>query len=161
MNISNNGIKLIQHYESCSLKSYRDSVGVLTIGWGHTGPDVYDGMVISQDEADQLFLDDIKSFENMLNDRLSVVLEQNQFDALLSFLFNVGPGKAGTKDGLFTLRDGNPSTLWKLVQSGQNDGVPQQFMLWTRAGGQVLRGLVARRRTESNLYSTGILEFFN
>ena len=161
MELGQQGIKLIQHYESCSLSEYTDSIGIKTIGWGHTGRDVYSGQSISQDEADQLFIDDVNSFVNMLNDRLSVELEQYQFDALTSFLFNVGPGSPGSKDGLFYLRDGGQSTLWKMVQQQNYTAASQQFLQWTRAGGTILRGLVARRKTESNLFSTGNLQFFN
>ena len=161
MNISQQGIDLIKHYESCSLTEYSDSVGIKTIGYGHTGTDVYAGQTISQDEANQLLLDDLLSFENMLNDRLEVELQQYQFDALMSFLFNVGPGAAGVKDGLFSLRSGGSSTLWKMVQSSDFSSASQQFLLWNRAGGQVLRGLTYRRQSESILFSTGELKFFN
>lgn len=162
MEISQKGIDLIKHYESCSLTSYYDAFGkCFTLGFGHTGSDVYSGQSISQDEANQLLVDDLKSFENMLNDRLDVSLEQNQFDALMSFLFNIGPGVTGVKDGLFHLKNGNPSTLWKMVQSSDFIGAKQQFLLWNRAGGQVLRGLTYRRQSESLLFSTGELKFFN
>lgn len=161
MDISDTGIKLIQHYESCSLKSYRDSAQILTIGWGHTGSDVYDGMIITQDQADDLFKNDIEVFVNMLNSRLEDNIEQYQFDALVSFLYNVGPGSVGIKDGLFVLRDGNPSTLWRMIESKNFIGASQQFLQWTRSDGMILRGLVARRRSESLLFSSNKLEFFN
>lgn len=158
MNISENGIKLIQHFEGCSLTSYRDTVGILTIGWGHTGSDVYSDQKISQDEADNLFLEDISKFVDILNIQLSVDLKQNQFDALLSFLYNVGPGEVGVKDGLFHLKSGGSSTLWKMIQNKNFSGAAAQFTLWCRAGGVVSRGLLVRRRTEQKLFATGILD---
>lgn len=158
MDISQNGIDLIQHYEGCSLTAYRDSDNILTIGYGHTH-DVYSGMTITQDEADELFLNDIKSFVSMLNSKLSVSVNQNQFDALLSFLYNVGPGEVGVKDGLFVLKSGSPSTLWKMIQSNNFNGAASQFTLWCRSGGVVLRGLLARRRTEQLLFTNGYLDF--
>lgn len=162
MEISQKGIDLIKHYESCSLTSYYDTFGkCFTIGFGHTGNDVYSNQTITQDEADQLLINDLKSFEDMLNDKLTVDLEQYQFDALMSFLFNIGPGRTGMKDGLFNLRNGSPSTLWKMVQSSDFDSAAKQFLLWNRAGGVVLRGLTYRRQSESLLFSSGKLEFFN
>lgn len=159
MNISQNGIDLIKHYEGCSLTAYRDSDNILTIGYGHTGSDVYEGETISQDKADQLFLNDISSFVKMLNNALTVSLEQNQFDALLSFLYNVGPGEVGVKDGLFHLKSGGPSTLWKMIESENFSGAAGQFTLWCRSGGVVLRGLLARRRSEQILFSNNYLDF--
>ncbi|AXH72913.1 MAG: endolysin/autolysin [Caudoviricetes sp.] len=161
MIISQQGIDLIKHYESCSLTAYRDSTGILTIGYGHTGRDVREGETISPDTANQLLVDDLQSFENMLNDRLDTDIEQYQFDALMSFLFNIGPGQTGVKDGLFCLKNGNPSTLWKMVQSSDFSSASKQFLLWNRAGGVVLRGLTYRRQSESLLFSTGELKFFN
>lgn len=158
MDISQNGIDLIKHYEGCSLTSYRDSDNILTIGYGHTG-NVYENEQITQEQADQYFLNDISSFVRMLNNALTVSVSQNQFDALLSFLYNVGPGEVGVKDGLFHLKSGGPSTLWKMVESKNFEGAASQFTLWCRSGGVVLRGLLARRRSEQNLFSNGILDF--
>lgn len=159
MDISQNGIDLIRHYEGCSLFEYRDSANIKTIGIGHTGSDVYDGEKISPDEAESLFLNDIKSFVSMLNEKLTVTVNQNQFDALLSFLYNVGPGNVGIKDGLFHLKSGGPSTLWKMVESENFSGAASQFTLWCRSGGVVLRGLLARRRSEQILFTNGYLDF--
>jgi lysozyme len=75
-----------------------------------------------------------------------------QVAALASFLENVGGGRAGVKDGLFELKSGGPSTLWHCVITGQHQRAADQFLLWTRAQGRVLPGLVKRRRAERALY---------
>ena len=108
MKASTNARLLIEHYEGLVLHSYEDSVGVLTIGYGHSGADVHKGMVITQAEADSLLARDLAAFEAMLNDRLTRTLTQGEFDALMSFLYNVGPGEArAKKNGVALVRNGN------------------------------------------------------
>jgi ABC-type branched-subunit amino acid transport system substrate-binding protein len=82
MNISANGVKLIQQFEGLRLKAYQDAVGVWTIGYGHTGPDVTPGLVISQAQADALLARDLSRFEAGVTRLAAVPLNQNQFDAL-------------------------------------------------------------------------------
>ena len=92
MDISQKGIKFIEEHEGCKLKSYQDSGHIWTIGYGHTGKDVYPNMVITQKQADNLFKIDIESRVKLLNQYIKCPYNQNQFDALLSFLFNAGLG---------------------------------------------------------------------
>lgn len=148
MNISPEGIALIQHYESCDLKSYKCPAGIWTIGWGHTGADVKPNMTISQATADALFEDDIKSFVRDVNILVKTRVTQRQFDALVSFAFNVGPDMDG--DGIAEgLGD---STLLKYVNAGKFVEAANEFPKWNRGGGKKLLGLTRRRAAERALF---------
>ena len=140
MKISQNGIDLIKKYEGCKLTAYRDAVGVLTIGYGHTG-DVKEGQKITQKKADALLMEDIEKFETLVN--LLILTKyrfnQNEFDALVSFAFNLGGGN-----------------LKKLTGNGKrNKGqIADSIPLYNKAGGKVLSGLVKRRAEEQKLFLT-------
>ncbi|WP_275677139.1 glycoside hydrolase family protein [Neobacillus drentensis] len=133
MKISQTGIKLIQQFEGCLLVGYKDAVGVPTIGWGHTGGVVV-GQRITQAKADELLKQDLKRFEDAVN-KLGLKLNQNQFDALVSFAYNVGPGN-----------------LKKLVEGRSLNQVADNICLYCKAGGQTLNGLVKRRNAEKALF---------
>ena len=90
MKISQEGINVIKNFEGCRLKTYADTGGVATIGYGHTGSDVHSGQCISEQEAENLLRKDLERFEKAVNTEVNVSLSQNQFDALVSFAFNVG-----------------------------------------------------------------------
>lgn len=152
MKTSQNGLAVIKYFESCRLTAYLDSTGIPTIGWGHTGPDVRLGMTITQVRADALLVADLAAHESIVMSAVTVPLTQGQFDALVSFCFNVGPGRKGKKDGLVTLANGNPSTLLRRVNASDFDGAKGQFALWNKAGGMVLRGLIRRRAAECALF---------
>src|SRR5690349_12958929 len=92
MKISKKGLDLIKSFEGLELKAYEDSVGVLTIGYGSTGSHVKQGMVITKEQAEELLKRDVSRFERGVNDLVKVPLTQNQFDALVSFSFNIGLG---------------------------------------------------------------------
>jgi lysozyme len=139
MNISQNGIKLIQQFEGCVLFGYKDAVGVPTIGWGHTGG-VYLGQRISQAQADDLLKNDLKKYENGVREAVRVPLNQNQFDALVSFAYNCGISALKT------------STLCQKLNAKDYKGAAAEFDKWTKAGGQVLNGLVKRRNAEQALF---------
>lgn len=152
--LSYEGEKLIQHYESCRLTAYQDSVGIWTIGFGNTfyedGRPVTEGDIIPQWRADELFKRVVSKFERAVND-LGLNLKQNQFDALVSFAWN---------EGIEALQQ---SILIRKIRNTPDDliGIDDEFLKWIYAGGKKLRGLVARRRSESLLYRTGDLKFFN
>ncbi len=152
MKTSQNGLAVIKYFESCRLTAYLDSTGIPTIGWGHTGPDVRLGMTISQVRADALLVADLAEHESIVTAAVTVPLSQGQFDALVSFCFNVGPGRKRKKDGLVTLANGNPSTLLRRVNAGDFEGATRQFALWNKAGGVVQRGLIRRRAAECGLF---------
>lgn len=159
MNISQNCIDLIKYYEGCRLTSYKIGNDVITIGYGHTN-NVKRNQTITQEQAEEFLQQDLRYFVELLNNNLDQDLEQYQFDALISFLFNVGQGCKHVKDGLFTLKNGNPSTLWKDILEKNYEDAAKQFLLWDKAGGKVLKGLQKRRKSESILFSTGNLELF-
>ena len=139
MKISEEGIGLIKRFEGCKLKSYQDSVGVYTIGYGSTRG-VGEGDVITQEEAERRLLADLETVEKCINNSVAVELTQQQYDALCSFTFNLGCG---------ALRG---STLLKKLNDGDDDGAAQEFSRWNKAGGQILAGLVSRRKAEHDLF---------
>jgi len=142
MNISNKGIELIKQFEGCRLKAYQDSVGVWTIGYGHT-ESVKEGMEISQHQADIMLGSDLVKYANYINEYVTVSLNPNQFDALTSWVYNLGPGNLKS------------STMLKVLNEGNYDDVPFQIKRWNKAGGKVLKGLVRRREAEAELFATG------
>ena len=128
--------------EGCRLIAYRDSVNVLTIGYGHT-KNVREGQVISQDQADEWLIDDLHDALMYVNKDVKVPLSDGQLSALVDFVFNVG-GKnfAG-------------STLLKLLNEGKYQEVIAQFARWNFAGGHVLVGLTRRRAAEAAMFKSG------
>ena len=139
MKTSEEGIALIKKFEGCELSSYQCSAGVLTIGYGHT-LGVEDGDTCSQEEAEDMLKDDLGVFEEAVDRLVKVELEQNQFDALVAWTFNLGETN---------LRE---STLLNILNKGNYGGVPEQIKRWNRAGGQVLDGLIRRRQAEALLF---------
>lgn len=136
---SEKGIKLIKGYEQCRLYAYRDSVGVLTIGWGHT-KNVYAGQAITQKQADEFLKQDLEASEKVINDT-GLTLTQNQFDALVSWIYNLGAG------ALYK------STMYKYLKAGRKDEeITDQMVLWHNAGGKPLLGLKRRRVSEANMF---------
>lgn len=152
MNPSKACYDLIKQFEGFRSKAYLCPAGILTIGYGHTGVDVLPGMRISEAQADELLRKDVARFAAMVAKALTTKVSQGQFDALVSFCFNTGPGKAGVKDGLISLKNGNPSSLLRKTNAGDKLGAAAEFDKWTKANGQELRGLVARRDAEQRLY---------
>lgn len=140
MQLTDQGIQLIQHFEGCRLTAYRDPVGVLTIGYGHTGPDVRVGMVLTQDQADALLGEDLARFAADVRPLVEADLADHQFSALVSLAYNVG---------IPAVRQ---STLLRLLNRGDYWGAANQFGVWNRAGGRVLNGLVLRRAAERDLF---------
>jgi lysozyme len=142
MQISQEGIALIKKFEGCKLESYKCAAGVWTIGYGSTDG-ITKGMSISQERADMLLLEDIQKFEQAVNDLVEVSLNQNEFDALVSWTFNLGPTNLKN------------STLLKVLNSTHKDwnDIPKQIKRWNKANGKVLEGLVRRREAEALLFT--------
>lgn len=139
MEVSNNGISLIKEFESCKLTAYKDVVGIPTIGWGHTAG-VRMGMVITQTLAEQYLKDDLKPIQTVLN-AMGINYKQNQFDALTSWIFNLGAGNF------------NSSTLKKYIVENKSDiEIADQIVRWVNAGGKPLLGLKRRRIAEANMF---------
>ena len=143
---SQTGIDLIKHYEGVRLHAYKCAAGVLTIGYGHTSG-VYPNMVISMDKAEELLKKDLARFEKAVNLSVKVPLTQSQFDALVSFTYNVGEGAL------------HRSTLLKYINTKQFHLVPHEFLRWNRSGGHVMSGLTKRRKSEATLFQEGRLQF--
>jgi lysozyme len=144
--INERGLELVKHFESLFLDAYQDSVGVWTIGWGHTGLQhkdgtVYEGRMITKEEAESLLQYDMRQFEERVSTFVVVPLDDDQFSALVSFDFNTG--------GLAK------STLLRVLNEGNYFGAADQFLRWNKAGGKVLRGLTRRRQSERNLFLGG------
>lgn len=137
MRTSDAGIALIKHYEGLELKAYQDSAGVWTIGHGHT-KDVRRGQEISEDKALEFLRADLAEAESHVS-RLRA-LNQNQFDALVSFTFNLGPGWIGD------------SGLIRAIEEQKWAYVPREMTRWVHAGGKPLLGLARRRVAEAALF---------
>lgn len=148
MRTSKAGIQLIQSHEGLRLKPYLCPAGIPTIGYGSTFyPDgsavKMTDAAITKERATELLAYALQKFENAVNDLVTQPLTQNQFDALVSFVYNVGPG-AFTK-----------STLRRKVNANPNDpSMAAEFARWNKGGGKVLPGLVKRRAEEAKLYFT-------
>ncbi len=137
---SSNGVALTKKFEGLRLAAYKDSVGVWTIGYGHTGPDVHPNLSITEEHANQLLLSDIAKAAEAVNRMVAIELTQNQFDALVDFVFNLGPNRLAK------------STLLRELNAGNHAVAALQFAVWVHAGEDVLPGLVARREAEKALF---------
>lgn len=136
---SQEGISLIKSFEGCELSAYRCSANVPTIGYGHTAG-VSDGDTCTLEEAEEMLTEDLVEFENYVKKYVETDLEQNQFDSLVAWVYNLGP------------KNLSESTLLKELNAGNLEEVPRQMKRWNRAGGQVLDGLIRRREAESRLF---------
>ena len=135
------GIELIKEFEGCRQVAYQDSVGVWTIGYGHT-KDVYEGQLAIKKTCDRFLQEDLEEFEDYVNRLVKVPLTQNQFDALVAWTFNLGPTNL------------NESTMLRKLNYGDYESVPNEMRRWNKAGGEVLNGLVRRRDAEANLFTS-------
>jgi GH24 family phage-related lysozyme (muramidase) len=135
MEISKRGLELIKSFEGCRLSAYRDAVGVLTIGYGHTRG-VYSGQRITQEKAEALLLEDLDQYERNVNSWNYIYKwNSNEFDALVSFAFNIG-------------------SIDQLVGYGKRskDIIPDKMLMYCHAGGNTLAGLKRRREAERALF---------
>ena len=140
MKLGERGTEILKYFEGCKLTAYQDSVGVWTIGYGHT-KGVYDGMTITQDQAEQMLLSELKEYEGYIENMVTVPLTQNQFDALVVWIYNLGPTNFKN------------STLLKELNAGNYNAAGQEITRWNKAGGKVLAGLVKRREAEAELFN--------
>jgi lysozyme len=141
MKISKAGIAMLKLFEGCELKAYICQGGVWSVGYGHTGDHVYPGMEIDERTAEKLLHNDLLKFERAVQsvcDGLSI--KQWHFDALVSLAFNIG---------ILAFKS---STLVKLLQAGDFAGAADQFLVWTKAGGRVSKGLKNRRAIERSVF---------
>ena len=142
MNIGNRGLELIKSFEGCRLTAYKPvpSEQYYTIGWGHYGPDVYEGMVITQEQADNMLREDVKYYADAVdryNSRFN--FNQAEFDSLTSFVYNCGVGSL--------------QAVMSCCNTKQE--IAEECKLYNKGGGVVLPGLVRRREEEYNLFMSG------
>lgn len=132
-------LALIKRWEGLKLEAYRDQVGKLTIGWGHT-LNVLENDTCSEQEAEDWLIEDLEYFERVVSRLVQVMLNENQKGALVSFVFNLG--LAHVKDG----------TIWKLLNRGLYEEAADQFPRWVKENGEPSQGLLHRREAERALF---------
>ena len=137
--IGQKGLDLIKRFEGLYLRSYKCPADVWTIGYGHT-KNVNGNQIITSEQAEQLLRSDLRVFERVVSDAVTVPLNQNQFDALVSLAFNIGGSNFGS------------STLLRMLNAANYAGAADQFLRWNRAGDRVLDGLTRRRQDERALF---------
>lgn len=142
MKYSKQGLALTESFEGCRLVAYPDSVGVWTIGYGHT-KGVVEGMTCTQAQAEQWLLDDVADAEAEVNRLVHIAMSQEEFDALVDFVFNLGIGNF------------SKSTLLAKLNARDIEGAADEFAKWDRAGGVEVAGLLRRRLAEKALFSLG------
>lgn len=139
------GLNLTEESEGLRLTAYPDpgtGGAPWTIGWGHTGPDVQEGLIIDRERAEALLKHDMCKAEAAVKNLVTVPLTQHQYDALVDFTFNCGSGNL------------QHSTLLRMVNTGNMDGADVEFKKWNMSGGRVLAGLTARREKEAALFAS-------
>lgn len=146
-NMSDEGIALLKRFEGLRLKAYQDIGGVWTIGYGHTsaagGMAVYEGLSITYEQAEQLLKDDLARMTYPVIERLvKVPLTQGQFDALASFIYNLGEGQVSS------------STLLQLLNDEDYSGASNEFGRWVYVGREKINGLVRRRNDERERFDS-------
>lgn len=139
--IGQSGLNLIKEFEGLRLEKYKDAVGKWTIGYGHLIlPSERFDRPLTELEAEDLLQSDLRKFEGGVIQYVAVSMNQNQFDALVSFAFNLG------------LANLKGSTLLRLLNHGQYTEAAEQFLRWNKAGGMALPGLTRRRAAERDLF---------
>jgi lysozyme len=141
MRVNAETLEHLKRWEGLRLEAYRDVGGVPTVGWGHTGLDVVVGKKISKGEAEALLRLDLKRAEDAVSSLVKVDLTDNQFGALVSFVFNVGVGAF------------RKSTLLKKLNAGDYAAVPAELMRWNKVGTKQVEGLTNRRAGEVALWN--------
>lgn len=141
---SNTGLALTEKFEGLRLTAYQDPVGVWTIGYGHTGSDVVQGLTITEEQASILLAADVAWAVTCVNKAVKAAINQNQFDALVDFTFNLGCAAF------------SGSTLLRKLNAGDLAGAAAEFRRWNKAGGRVLAGLTKRRQAETDLFNTPV-----
>ncbi len=145
MIVNQAAIDLIKEFEGFEGKAYRDPVGIWTIGYGTTkaagvGVDPRDGMTITQDDAERYLQLAVQKFAAKIEDLIDVPVTDNQFGALVSLAYNIGPSALAK------------STVMKRLNAGDYQGAADAFAMWNKAGGKVLTGLTRRRAAERELF---------
>lgn len=146
MQLSDAGLQLIKDFEGLRLTAYQDIGGTWTIGYGHTGADAKKGNTITNQKAHELLTKDVASFVQCVTTAVKVSLNQNQFDALVSFTFNLGCGSLKS------------STLLKFLNAGDYVEAANQFERWKFVNGVEVAGLLRRRKAERDLFLFPVID---
>jgi lysozyme len=138
------GLDLIKSFEGLRLTTYKCSAGVDTIGYGHTSaagePKVTPGMKITEKEAEEILARDLGKYEAAVDKAITITPTENQFAAMVSLCYNIGPGNFSS------------SSVVKKLNAGDVEGAANSFLLWNKAAGKVLAGLTRRREAEKTLF---------
>lgn len=140
MQIPREAVDLIKQFEGCRLKSYRCPAGIWTIGYGNTGPDVVEGLVWTQDQADTCLVARLDDFAHDVDIVLTRTATHGQFGAMVSLAYNIGIGNF------------RKSSVLREHNTGNERAAADAFLMWNKGGGQVLPGLVTRRASERAMY---------
>ena len=140
--VNEDGLKLLETCEGLRLKAYKDVRGILTIGYGHTGPDVRPDSFITQQDAEKLLTEDIAIAKEAVDRLVKVPLTSNQFSALVCFVYNIGQGSFAS------------STLLRRLNLRDYAGAADEFLRWNKANGVPVAGLTARRKAEKALFQS-------
>lgn len=143
MKTGSKGIKLVKEFEGFKAQAYLCPANVWTIGYGTTSG-VKKGQMVTEEQAIKLLQDDLAKFEKAVKNLVRVPLNQDQFDALVAFVYNIGVGAFSR------------STLLSLLNQGNYEAVPEQLLRWNKAGGRVLNGLTRRRQAEGKLFKSEV-----
>jgi len=147
MEYSKNGLHLTEQFEGCRLTAYPDpgtGGDPWTIGYGHTGSDVHVGLTITQEQAEELLMKDVQKAANDVKAKVTTDITQEEFDALVDFVFNCGAGNF------------NGSTLLKKINAGDMEGASHEFEKWDMAAGKHMAGLLRRRHAEAQEFLSGM-----
>lgn len=139
MVVNDRGVDIIKEFEGLRLTSYLCPAGVWTVGYGHTGPDVYKGLSITRETAEDLLRGDLLYFEHGVDSLIETATE-NEFSAMVSLAFNIGLGNF------------KKSSVLKYHNLGKRAQAANSFLLWIKGGGRQLPGLIRRRNAERSLY---------
>jgi lysozyme len=145
--------RIAAHFEGLALVAYQCGAGVWSLGHGHTSG-IVEGMTCTKAQAADWLAADMQHAFNVLDLHVVVPLTKNQRAALASFVFNVGPGRKGVKDGFVTLKNGNRSTMLTRLNSGSYLAAADELPKWNLVAGKVSRGIVRRRAAERALFMT-------
>lgn len=143
MQTSSTGVRLIKSFEGFSSHPYKCPAGIWTIGYGHTLGVKEDSSFITERYASDILQDDLAKFESSVKRLIKIPIEQNEFDALVSFCFNLGGGSL------------QRSTLRQKLNRGDKEGAAKEFPKWCYAGGRKIKGLLRRRIAEQNMFLGG------
>ena len=149
-----NAAALCREFEGLALEPYADIGGVLTNGYGHVLLPGDPTGKIDEAQAEAWLAEDLAKAESVIDRAVVITLTRNEREALKSFVFNIGPGRKGDKDGFVTLKSGAQSTMLKCINALDMEGASNEFPKWCRAGGKKVAGLLRRRLAEQLLFNS-------